>query len=51
MNRAFVQANQPAFAIGVFLVVYCGILWLRPAFLYNKDVAFGSSVWEIVEKP
>lgn len=37
MNRAFVQANQPAFAIGVFLVVYCGILWLRPAFLYNKD--------------
>jgi hypothetical protein len=37
MNRALVRAHQPAFAIGVFLVVYCLVLWTRPAFLYNND--------------
>ena len=37
MNRAFVQANRPASAIAVFLIVFGLIMWMRPAFLYNKD--------------
>ena len=37
MNRVLVRANQPGVAIGVFLVVYCAIVWAKPAFLYNKD--------------
>ena len=37
MNRALIRSNQPAVAILVFIIVYAGILWAKPAFLYNKD--------------
>ena len=40
MNRALVKAHQPAFAIGLFLILYCSILAAKPAFIFNKDGSF-----------
>ena len=40
MNRALVKAHQPAFAIALFLILYCGILYTKTAFIFNKDGSF-----------
>mgnify|MGYP001299623505 CR=1 FL=1 len=40
MNRALVKAHQPAFAIGLFLILYCCILYAKPSFIFNKDGSF-----------
>lgn len=37
MRRAFIRNNINSFAIVIFLIIYGGIIYYRPYFLYNLD--------------
>ena len=37
MNRNFVRRNITSYAIMLFIILYGGIMLLRPSFLYNAD--------------
>jgi len=37
MNRNFVRRNIISFSIVLFIILYGGIMSLRPSFMYNTD--------------
>tara|TARA_B100001063_G_C16733264_1_gene540528 strand:+ start:953 stop:1198 length:246 start_codon:yes stop_codon:yes gene_type:complete len=37
MNRLFIRKNITSISIIIFVVIFAGIQYLQPAFLYNKD--------------
>ena len=37
MNRLFIRRNITSLSIIIFVVIFAGIQYLQPAFLYNKD--------------
>ena len=40
MNRVFIRNHLTTFAIVIYISVYLLFIWLKPAFLYNKDGTF-----------